>query len=248
MGFAESQEWIEKNPVKGLRRKGWFKVKACDGRITDDKLPAWFKAVDDFRYSKFDRPGQFGDGCDDPLGRVGADYLEFVVLTGLRRNEAARLTWDGIDFEKRTITIADTKNSDPLTLPMTEVLTTLLERRRKDAGDSQWVFPSPAKKGIGKPLAEPRFAAEKIAEKSGIPHTIHDLRRTFTSVAARMAPYAVVKTLINHRAKTTGDPTMDHYVRLSVEDIRPHLESIHRFFMEKKAAGQGMKLAQATGA
>ncbi|EKD75862.1 MAG: hypothetical protein ACD_44C00001G0003 [uncultured bacterium] len=38
------------------------------------------------------------------------DYFLLVLFTGLRREEAIRLTWDQIDLIAKTLTITDTKN------------------------------------------------------------------------------------------------------------------------------------------
>ena len=35
-----------------------------------------------------------------------------IILTGLRRQEAATLRWDQVDLKAKTLTILDTKNHD----------------------------------------------------------------------------------------------------------------------------------------
>jgi integrase len=135
MSFGVTRGRLKLNPVDRLRRE-WFPVKPRKTVIPHDKLPDWFKAVDSLRFDP-----------NNIAARVGGDYLEFVLHTGLRREEAAGLTWNRVDLEKRTFTITDTKNTDPLTLPLSPHLASLLERRKGDAGDSRWVFPSPGRKG-----------------------------------------------------------------------------------------------------
>jgi integrase len=233
MSFGITRERVKENPVDVMRRV-WFKVKPRKTYIPDDKLPAWFKAVEALR---FDRT--------NPTARVGGDYLEFVLLTGLRRNEAARLTWDRVDLHKKTVTIVETKNDDPLVLPLSDQLCALLERRWKAVKKScPWVFPTPGRKGKAY-LVEPRNVIELVTSACKVKHTVHDLRRTFISVACRLVPYAVVKTIVNHRASSKGDVTLD-YVSLGVEELRPHVQAISDHFGARKAAGQGMRLAKAT--
>src|SRR5256885_8699905 len=38
------------------------------------------------------------------------DYLELVLFTGLRRNEAAALRWANVDFKDKLLTVKETKN------------------------------------------------------------------------------------------------------------------------------------------
>ena len=58
------------------------------------------------------------------------DYLIFILFTGLRRQEAATLTWKQVDFEEGCFTITDTKNKSPHTLPLSDYLHNLLKDRQ----------------------------------------------------------------------------------------------------------------------
>ena len=59
------------------------------------------------------------------------DYLIFLLLTGLRKNEAATLRWTDVDLEARTITIRAecTKNKQEHCLPLTDFLILMLNQR-----------------------------------------------------------------------------------------------------------------------
>jgi integrase len=70
-------------------------------------------------------------------------YLLLIIFTGLRRQEAAKLTWDQIDLKAKTLTVTDTKNHDTHTLPLTNYLHELLGGRKKIA-TSMFAFPAPS--------------------------------------------------------------------------------------------------------
>ncbi|MBC8078846.1 MAG: tyrosine-type recombinase/integrase [Gorillibacterium sp.] len=100
------------NPVRTLsRKKSWYKVARRRTLIKNSDLPAWSKAVMEM---------------DNTVAR---DFLLFILHTGLRRNEAAQLQWQQVDFEECSFTITDTKNKEPHTLPLSDYLHKLLKDR-----------------------------------------------------------------------------------------------------------------------
>lgn len=104
------------NPVNILssrKKKAWFKVDRRRTLIKNSDLPAWYKAVMSLDNS------------------IMTDYLRFLLFTGLRRQEAATLTWKQVDFEEGCFTITDTKNKTPHTLPLSDYLKTLLIDRKE---------------------------------------------------------------------------------------------------------------------
>ncbi|MCP3680713.1 MAG: tyrosine-type recombinase/integrase [Gammaproteobacteria bacterium] len=110
------------------------------------------------------------------------DYFLLMLLTGLRRQEAASLCWQNIDLKDRTLTIEHTKNRQLHVLPLSDYLYALILRRQpfSQQHHSDYLFPAESETGH---LKDPRKAMLKIAELSGIPFTIHDLRRTFITLA-----------------------------------------------------------------
>ena len=102
------------NPVRTLsRKKSWYKVGRRRTLIKNSDLPAWHKAV---------------MAMDNAVAR---DYFLFVLHTGLRRNEAAGLQWQQVDFNERCFSIPDTKNNEPLILPLTDYLYKLFKDRKE---------------------------------------------------------------------------------------------------------------------
>ena len=149
-----------------------------------------------------------------------ANYLLFLLFTGFRRQEAATLKWSDIDLNDRSFTLTDTKNREPLTLPLTEFISDML-KSRKSATDSEYVFAGDGKAGY---LIEPRRQVQKVTELSGVSFTLHDLRRTFITEAESIdiSAYAL-KRLVNH--KMTNDVTAGYIVN-DVERLRKPMEQI----------------------
>lgn len=104
------------NPVTILssrKRKAWFKVERRRTLIKNSDLPAWGRAV---------------DALENTIAR---DFLLFLIHTGLRRNEAAKLQWNQVDFQEGCFTVPETKNGEPHTLPLSDYLHTLLTNRKE---------------------------------------------------------------------------------------------------------------------
>lgn len=84
---------------------------------------------------------------------------------------------------------------------------------------SDYVFPG---SGNGGYLVEPRVQMGKITEFSGVNFTVHDLRRTFITIAESLdiAAYSL-KRLLNH--KMTNDVTSG-YIITDVERLRKPMQ------------------------
>jgi integrase len=187
---------LPRNPVARLKRQ-WFRVPRRERLVRADDLPAFYKAV-----------------CALP-NPVARDYLLLLLFTGLRRTEAATLTWDDVDFGAKLIRIpaARTKAGRKLDLPMTDVVRDLLVARRA-LGRERFVFPSVGKTGH---ITEPKNPLQEVARATGIRVSAHDLRRTFVTVAEScdISPLAL-KGLVNH---TLGGDVTAGYVQMNVERL-----------------------------
>ncbi|HYW04395.1 MAG TPA: tyrosine-type recombinase/integrase [Gammaproteobacteria bacterium] len=216
---ADGNSLFPENPVDRLSHtRAWFRVERRRTLIRRSQLPAWFEAV--FALKE--------DGGDEQSEGV-ADLLLLVLFTGLRREEAMSLRWEAVDLKDRTLTIADTKNREPVTLPLSDFLTDLLRARAKKAA-SPYVFPGSGRTGH---LKEPRPQIAKVIETSGVTFTLHDLRRTFITLAESVdIPYYALKQLVNH--KVNGDVTAG-YIVTNVERLREPAERIANTLL---AAGQ----------
>ncbi len=168
--------------------------------------------------------------------KIGADYIEFVLLTGLRKNEAAGMRWENVDFDELTFKIPDTKNKQVHRLPITDQLLVILQRRkdRAEVLESPWVFPAIGFKGT-EHLVEPASLVKEAATRS-VKFKLHDLRRTFAGVAQYKAGVdnLTLKRLLNHSTKS--DVTAG-YVVPNCEALRKPLTKINNYFAAQKAAG-----------
>lgn len=186
----------------------WFPKNAKDTYIKPHQLKAWFEAV------------QMLDN------KIAADYLELLVLTGLRRSEGASLRWDCVDLISRTLTIEITKSKRKHVLPISDYLMAMLTRR-KEAAINDFVFPG---SGKSEHLVEVKKNVAAVVKATKLQFTLHDLRRTFITIAESLdiSAYAV-KRLANH--SMGGDVTATHYIVFDIERLRDPMEKINRYIL-----------------
>jgi len=195
---------LTNNPVDQLSQsRAWYKVERRRTVLAPHELAEWYAATNQLSYE------------------VTRDYLHLLLFTGLRKTEAATLRWEQVCFKTKTFTIPDTKNGEPHTLPLTDYLDDLLTQRKEASTGSPWVFPSPLHDSH---LKEPRGATAKITELTGKPFTLHDLRRTFITIAESLdIPAYALKRLLNHR--DPNDVTAG-YIVSNTERLREPMQKI----------------------
>jgi integrase len=149
-------------------------------------------------------------------------YLEFILLTGARRSEAALLKWRDIDVDAKTLLFRDTKNHTDRRLPLTPGVLALLDiMRAQRAGE--YVFASFDKQGKPTHIKEPRKAVAIANRAAGSQVTVHGLRRTYATLLESLdCPAYPLKALLGHSLK--GDVTSAHYTQINVERLRPWAE------------------------
>ena len=220
------------NPVEKLsHQKLWNKIERRSGVLKPHQLKPWLNAVNKL-------------SSQTDYGSTLRDYLILILFTGLRRSEAAGLKWANVDFKSKTLFVPITKNRKSHTLPLSDYLLQLLKARKKTKVND-YVFPARQQKGHKKAkrsdpttpnkghLTTPTKAIQTVRELSNIEFTLHDLRRTFITIAESLdiSPYAV-KRLVNH--STESDVTAG-YIVWDVERIREPMQRITDYIT--KAAG-----------
>jgi len=217
---------LTSNPVKRLSAtRAWNRVDRRQTVIKRHQLVDWFAAV---AALQGERSGSHA--------QMIRDYLVFLLLTGLRKLEAARLTWDRVDLVGAAFTVTDTKNREDHALPLSDYLLEMLERRRAAAPkDAKYVFATPRKPGYP---VEVRWWTVKVSEASGVEFTLHDLRRTFATVAESLdlSGYSI-KRLMNHktgRADVTGG-----YIVADVERLRKPMQQITDYILAAAGVREG---------
>ena len=139
---------------------------------------------------------------DDELTRIwkvaAADnsafgpYVQFLLLTGCRRNEAACLTWSEINYNIWTLPQARNKTKKVLERPLSAAAMTAIARAPRIAG-SDYVFTSNG--GRYYAYAHCKRELDKASETSG--WRVHDLRRTAKTLLSRagVAPHISERSL-----------------------------------------------------
>jgi integrase len=203
--FAEKREpTLGKNPVLRLKRQ-WNAEPRRKDLVRAEDMPAFYKAIRALP------------------NKVVADYLTLLLFTGLRKSEAASLTWADVDLQARVIHIPAerTKGKRDFDLPMSDVVAETLIARRA-LGDTKFVFPSNSSTGH---LVDVTNPLEKAAATCGVTITVHGLRRTFVTIAASTPGVTAsqIKALVNHAGN--GDVTSGYMV-FGVEALREPVQLI----------------------
>jgi integrase len=171
------------NPAKGVKK---FKEQARDRFIQPDGLPRFWQSL-----------------LDEP-SRDLADSFMVALLTGARRSNVLAMRWEDVSFVRAEWRIPETKNGEPLTVPLVPKVVNLL-RERQGVATGEWVFPGEGQTGH---LVEPKTAWRRVLERAGIEDLrLHDLRRTLGSNMAA----AGVNTITT--ARTLGYKTLTMALR-----------------------------------
>ncbi len=206
---AQGRSLVIENPVKRLSQtRAWYRVERRQTFIKAHELAPWYAGVQRLENETL------------------RDYLLLIILTGLRRQEAATLRWDQVDLKAKTLTVLDTKNHESHTLPLSNYLYELLLSRSQKRSN-EYVFSGAGAAGH---IIEPRKQMANVTKFSGIHFTVHDLRRTFITIAEGLdiSAYAL-KRLMNH--KMSGDITAG-YIVTDVERLRKPMQQITDYFLK----------------
>lgn len=149
---ADGKDIILENPVKKLsHNRSWYRIERRQSVIKSHQLADWYQGL--MGLSKHYHPD---------TAAMWQDYFLLVVLTGMRRTEAASLRFDDVDLIAKTFTLRDTKNRDNHTLAMSDFIYGLFLRRRA-ASRRDFVFPADSQSGH---VVEPRKAMLKVEKLS----------------------------------------------------------------------------------
>ena len=151
------------------------------------------------------------------------DIFWFGMYTGMRLGEIIALRWERVDLERRTLRVEETKTGEPLELPITGQLATILERLRAESGHptqepESWAFPS----ATSEPghIVELSHLYPRISRTAGTKFWFHGLRNCFITVAERelMLPRSLTRRLVNHARP--GDVTEGYAADWTVGQLR----------------------------
>jgi integrase len=181
-----------------------------DDCLQREQLAAWFAAV-----AKIDN-------------RVISTYLQALLLTGARREEMASVRWSEVDFQWRSLHLADKVEQETgRFIPLTPYLASLLDTLPRR---NEWVFSSPLS-ADGK-LTEPRIAHNKALAAAGLPHlTLHGLRRSFGTLCEWVeCPVGVVAQIQGHKPSALAEK---HYRRRPLDLLRMWHDKIEAWILSQ---------------
>jgi integrase len=108
--------------------------------------------------------------------------VRFLLLSGARRNEAARMTWDEVKDGIWQLPLTRNKTKQALSRPLSAAALAVLESQRRDDG-CRFVFT--AKNGKT-PLSDFGRCKARYDRQTGVSnYVLHDLRRTARSLMSR---------------------------------------------------------------
>jgi integrase len=198
---AERDESMPHNPVRRLSRS-WYPLQPRTRMVKAEDMPGFYRAV-------LAMPNA-----------IQRDYVLLLLFTGLRRTEAATLTWDDVDLPRKVLRIpgAKTKAGRKLDLPMSDIVHVLFVARRA-LGRDRFVFPGEGASGRIR-----NDGLDRVAQACGVRVTGHDLRRTYITVAESCdISVMALKALVNHAA---GSDVTAGYVQMNVERLRAPAERV----------------------
>lgn len=145
--------------------------------------------------------------------------LKLIMLTGLRREEAARLTWDVVDLEGGCLRLGDSKTG-PRDVVLSDAAVKLLEKQTKTPG-VPWVFTgiktsgNPPRVEHVKALLKAWETIRRRARLEGV--RIHDLRHTVGAHAnaAGLSSIGIGQVLGDRDPRSAA-----RYGRMDVADLR----------------------------
>lgn len=188
--------WEGMNPSLGIKK---FREKARDRFLQADELTRFHTAL-----------------AQEP-NETARDYILMSMLTGARKSNVLAMRWEEINWERAEWRIAETKNGEPVILPLLPAAIDILQRRRNGT-NKPWVFPSARTSGH---FADPKKAWQRLVKAAKIDDLrIHDIRRTLGSYQAITgASLTVIGKSLGHKSQQATAI----YSRLDLDPVRQSL-------------------------
>jgi integrase len=199
-------------------------------------LPAWWAGV---------------EAIDNPVRR---DLNWLVLFTGLRSEDARKIRWEHIDFDKGTLHRPKPKGGvdRAFTIPLAAYLLALLAKRKlanvvQFGDDKGWVFATVNDAGAVTHVVDARRTGYVPNPKTGgvkkvtTAPTMHRLRDTFATACLEASVGMLeTKVLMNH-SLPSGSVT-EGYMRPSLDHLRLVVERVAAFLLGKagQASAQGV--------
>ncbi len=186
------------NPAEGIEH---FKEVTRDRFLLGDEIPRFFAALE----------------CESEQNR---DHFLLALLTGARKSNVLSMRWQDIDFNLGHWRIPgeESKNGQPMLIPLTKVATEILTRRRR-VKNSEFVFPGMGVKGH---MTSPKAAWMRVVARAELQNIRpHDLRRSLGSWMVNTgASIAIVGGALGHKDSASTKV----YAQLAIDPIKGAME------------------------
>ncbi len=137
-------DWKGDNPALGIKK---YKETARDRFVQPEEFPYLLTALETEENENI------------------SHYIWMLLLTGARKTNVLAMRWDEINWHRSEWKIPETKNGEPVTLPLSDLAVDMLTDIKK-ASNYDWVFPSP--RDNKKHLSDPKRAWNKIRKTATI--------------------------------------------------------------------------------
>ena len=174
---VERWGYIQKSPMVGIQLPE--KGKPRTQRVTEEDINA-IVAV-----------SGYVDTLKTAKARTAAAML-FAVETAMRAGEICSLSWDNVNFEKRTAFLPMTKNGTSRTVPLTKNAIAILERLKSEIGDEGLCF------DIKSNVLDATFRKlKKLAERDYL--HFHDTRREALTRLSKKVDVMTLAKISGHK-------------------------------------------------
>lgn len=176
---AIANKWAQYDPTQGIP----YSTKVRRRRfLREDEMPAFFREL-------------------ALLSRRPRDYFLLRILTGARSSNVQSMRFSHVNWISATWEIPkeESKNKEAMTITLDPWAMQILQARRKDYGDQDWVFPSHSKLGH---YTCPKTAWKKLITNAGLENIRpHDLRRTLGTWQNKQgSPVPTIAESLGHKS------------------------------------------------
>jgi integrase len=203
--WAIEVDIIATSPMMGVRYL--TKEKSRERALTDDELAKVWRGA-------------------EKLGGAFGAATKVLILTGQRRHEVMRMTWDEVDLDKRVWSLPSerVKNGRAHVVPLSDIAIEILRTMSLSQKDGL-VFVGCRSHSRGKRMLDE--AVGPIA-----PWKIHDLRRTFsTGLAKAGVALQVTERILNHKSGSVSGVAAVYNKHSYETEMRAALESWARIIL-----------------
>lgn len=202
LSYAVAKRYLEENVAEHAKMVigRYSKKDQIKTHISLSKMPQFLDAL--FEMNKHNE-----------LSHTMRDYFVLMLVTGLRKTEAASLRWENINFKEKTFSIPDNKPGRFLTLPMNKLTHDLFKSRFENKTNDIFVFPNSKNNGF---VTDPNKTLNNLSKKANLGFNLrsHDFRRTFTTICNELGiNLNDAGVLLNHAKRNVTD----NYIVRSLE-------------------------------